>query len=112
MLAKWLLLFLEYDFKIVYKPSRSHLMVDALSRLPNQIEHVGVPDQTCDAHLFTLQLEWLQNMYEYLLKGVMPERFTTSQRQFLTQGAKPFVLQKVMYKFGQDNRFHRVLQLK
>jgi hypothetical protein len=35
-LAKWLLLFLEYDFKIVYKPSRSHLMIDALSRLPNQ----------------------------------------------------------------------------
>jgi hypothetical protein len=54
MLAKWLLLFLEYDFKIVYKPSRSHLMVDALSRLPNQIEHVGVLDQTCDVHLFTL----------------------------------------------------------
>jgi hypothetical protein len=31
----WLLLFLEYDFKIVYKPSRSHLVADALSRLPN-----------------------------------------------------------------------------
>jgi hypothetical protein len=25
-LARWLLLFLEYDFIIVYKPSRSHLM--------------------------------------------------------------------------------------
>ncbi len=34
-LTRWLLLFLEYDFKIVYKPSKSHLMVDALSRLPN-----------------------------------------------------------------------------
>jgi hypothetical protein len=30
-LVRWLLLFLEYDFKIVYKPGRSHLMVDALS---------------------------------------------------------------------------------
>jgi hypothetical protein len=53
-IAKWLLLFLEYDFKIVYKPSRSHLMADALSRLPNQAKLVGVPNQTTDVHLFTL----------------------------------------------------------
>jgi len=31
----WLILFIEYDSKIIYKPSRSHLMVDALNRLPN-----------------------------------------------------------------------------
>jgi hypothetical protein len=31
-LVKWLLLFMEYDFKIVYEPGRSHLTVDALSR--------------------------------------------------------------------------------
>ncbi len=100
------LLFLEYDFKIVYKPGRSHLMADALSRLPNQTEPVGIPDQTCDAHMFTLQPKWLQNVYEYLLEGVMLERFTTSQRQYLTQRAKPFVLQEgILYKFGQDNKF-------
>jgi hypothetical protein len=34
-LIRWLLLFIEYGFKIVLKPGRSHLMVDALSRLPN-----------------------------------------------------------------------------
>jgi hypothetical protein len=34
-LTKWLLLFLEYHFKIVYKPGRSHLMIDASNRLPN-----------------------------------------------------------------------------
>jgi hypothetical protein len=33
-IVKWLLLFLEYDFNFFYKPCRSHLMVDALSRLP------------------------------------------------------------------------------
>jgi hypothetical protein len=54
MLARWLLLFLEYDFKIVYKPGRSHLMPNALSRLPNHTEHVGLPNQTYDAHIFTL----------------------------------------------------------
>jgi len=57
---------MEYDFKIVYKPSRSHLMAYALNILPNQTEFVGVPDQTCDSQMFTLQPKWLQNVYEYL----------------------------------------------
>jgi hypothetical protein len=52
---RWLLLFLEYDFKIVYKPNRSHLIVNALNRLPNQAKPFNVPNQTTDAHLFTLQ---------------------------------------------------------
>jgi hypothetical protein len=105
-LAKWLLLFLEYDFKKFHKPSRSCLMADALSRLPNQIELVGIPNQTYGVHLFILQLEWLYNVYEYLLEGVMLERFTTSQRQYLAQRGKPFVLQKgVLYKFGKTTCF-------
>jgi hypothetical protein len=66
-LARWLLLFLEYYFKIVYKPGRSHLMVDALNRLPNQTKLVGILNQTCDVHMFTLQPKWLQSVYEYLL---------------------------------------------
>jgi hypothetical protein len=53
-IIRWLLLFLDYDFNIVYKPSRSHLMRDALSRLPNQVKLIGVFDQTTDVHLFTL----------------------------------------------------------
>jgi hypothetical protein len=51
-IVKWLL-FLEYDFKIVYKPSRFHLMANVLSRLP-------MCCQTTNTHLFTLQLEWLE----------------------------------------------------
>ncbi len=82
-LTRWLLLFMEYDFNIVYKLGKSHLMADALNRLPNQTKLVGVLDQTYDFHLFTLQHEWLHSVYEYILEGVMPERFTTSQRQYL-----------------------------
>jgi len=57
------LLFLECDFKIVYKLGRSHLMADTLNKLPNQVKLVGVLDQTIDAHLFILQLDWLQSVY-------------------------------------------------
>jgi hypothetical protein len=33
-ITKWLLLFLEYDFTIVYKP-KTHVVTDVLSRLAN-----------------------------------------------------------------------------
>jgi hypothetical protein len=33
-------------------------MADALNRLPNHTEIVGVANQTYDVHLFTLQPEW------------------------------------------------------
>jgi hypothetical protein len=51
-MIRWLLLFLEYNFTIVYKPSKIHVIVDALSRLPNIIEPTGVPNQTTYASLF------------------------------------------------------------
>jgi hypothetical protein len=42
-------------------------MVDALSRLPNHTKLIGIPNQTCDVHMFILQPEWLHNVYEYIL---------------------------------------------
>jgi hypothetical protein len=34
-IARQLLLFLEYEFTLVYKLSRTHVIIDVLSRLPN-----------------------------------------------------------------------------
>ena len=51
-IARWLLLFLKFDFKVVYKPGKTHHMADALSRLPNGEPPNGIPDQTADATLF------------------------------------------------------------
>jgi len=111
-LDKWLLLFLKYDFKIIYKPGRPHLITNTLNRLPNQIEPIGIPNQICDVHMFTLQLEWLHNVYEYLFEGVMLVKFTTSQRQYLTQRAEPFMLQEGIYtNMDKIIGFCQILQL-
>jgi hypothetical protein len=53
-IVRWLLLLLEYDFKIVYKLDRSHLMAYTLSRLLDQAKLVGVFDRTTNVHLFIL----------------------------------------------------------
>ncbi len=63
----WLLLFIEYDFTLVYKPGKIHVIADALSRLPNIIEPTSVSDQTIDASLIYTKLEWL-NDAKYFLK--------------------------------------------
>jgi hypothetical protein len=42
---------------------------------------------------------------------MMPNKFTTSQTEYLGQRVKPFVLQeKILYRFGQDNMFCWILQ--
>jgi hypothetical protein len=50
-ITRWLL-FLVYEFIIVYKPGRIHVVVDVLSILPNNSKPLGVPNQTLDASLF------------------------------------------------------------
>jgi hypothetical protein len=41
-ITRWLLLFLEYEFIVVYKPSRTHVVADALPRLLDSSEPLGV----------------------------------------------------------------------
>ncbi len=43
-ITRWLLLLLEYEFIIIYKPSRTHVVVDDLSILPDGSKPLGVPN--------------------------------------------------------------------
>ncbi len=65
-IVRWLLLFLEYDFIVMYELDKIHVVVDALSRLPNIIEPLGVRDQTTCASLFYMLPEWLKDVKEFL----------------------------------------------
>jgi hypothetical protein len=47
--VKWLLLFLEYNFTIVYKLGGTHVVIDSLSRLLNIIKPTIALDQTTNA---------------------------------------------------------------
>jgi len=51
-ITRWLLLFFNYDFIMVYKPSKTHVVTNALSRLPDNTKPIGVPNQTSYASLF------------------------------------------------------------
>jgi hypothetical protein len=61
-----MLLFLEYDFTIMYKPCKIHVVANALSGLSTITKPTCVHDQTVDASLFYTKLEWLNDLKEIL----------------------------------------------
>jgi hypothetical protein len=65
-ITKWLLLFLEYDFTVVYKLNKIHVVANALSILTNIIEPISVPNQTTNASLFYTKPECLKDVKEFL----------------------------------------------
>jgi hypothetical protein len=65
-IIRLLLLFLEYDFTVVYKPGKTHVVTDALSRLPNITKPIGVPNQTTYASLFYIEPKWLNDEHDRL----------------------------------------------
>jgi len=55
----WLLVFLEYEFTVVYKLGRTHVITNVLSRLLDSLEPLGVLDETMDASLFLIEPIWM-----------------------------------------------------
>ncbi len=50
----------------MYKLGRTHVVANALSKLLNIIELIGVPNQTIDASVFYIKPEWLNDVKEFL----------------------------------------------
>ncbi len=84
-IAKWSLLFPEYDFIVVYKPGITHVIVDALSRLLNIIEPTSVSNQTTYASLFYTGPEWLNDVKEFLKIGQLESTLLVQQKQRLVR---------------------------
>jgi len=54
-ITKWLLLFLEHEFTIIYKPSKTHVVTADLSKLLDSSKALEVLNQTADASLFSIE---------------------------------------------------------
>jgi hypothetical protein len=54
-IARWLLLFFEYDFIVIYKPGKIRVNAYALSKLLDTIELTRFPKQTISASLFFIE---------------------------------------------------------
>jgi hypothetical protein len=65
IITRWLLLFLKYDFMVVYKRGRTHVIIDALSRLLDIAKPISVPNRIINASLFYTKHEWLKDVKEF-----------------------------------------------
>ena len=95
-LARWLLLFLEFDFKVIYKPGKTHGVADVLSRNEGAEPATGIPDQTTDAQLFSMQPDWIHPIIDYYhtchecqKTGGLPKSIST--KLITTLPAEPFM---------------------
>jgi hypothetical protein len=93
-ITRWLLLFLEYEFTVVYKPNRTHVIADVLSILLNNLEPFDIQGQTMDTLLFFVKPIWMQEVKTYLGTGKMPKTLNLIHKQKLARKAKPFILKK------------------
>ena len=80
-----MLLLQDYDFEVVYKPGRSHVMAHHLSRIENEKDPSGVQDQFPDANLFMVQVQpfkdWRAFFMEYLTHRRLLSALATPQEQ-------------------------------
>jgi len=65
IITRWLLLFLKYNFIVMYKLGITNVVAIALSR-PRITKPINVPNQTIDVSLFYTKLEWLNNVKDFL----------------------------------------------
>ena len=108
-LARWLLLFLEFDFKVIYKPGKTHGVADALSCNEGPEPATRIPDQTSDAQLFSMQPDWIHPIIDYLQTGTFPPSMTKEARKHLAYRAIPFQLvQGKLYQQGKNSRLRQV----
>jgi len=59
-------IFLEYDLIVVYKPNKTHVIVDVLSKLPNVTKPLRIPEQTTNVNFFFTKPEWLNDVKMFL----------------------------------------------
>jgi hypothetical protein len=83
---------------------------NVLSKLPDNLEPLGVPNQIVDASLFSIKPMGMQEVKSYLETCHMLETLNLAQKQKLARKFEPFPLKEGKnYKVGQNNKLHKCL---
>ncbi len=95
------ILFLEYDFIILYKPCKIHVVADVLFKLLDTKKPRGIPRIDHKCQLVFHRPKWLNGVKNFLQIGQMEKSLSTRPKQRLAKRAKPFIMKNdVLYKMG------------
>ncbi len=90
--------FLEYVFWVVYKPSHFHFVVDVLFQLLNAIENSRVPNQIVNVIFLLLQLVQLLKIYDYFPTEIVLLRYFQEQKKMVLKALLFSLIQGQLYK--------------
>jgi hypothetical protein len=76
----------------VYKPCKTHVVVDALSRLLNITKPIDTFDQIIDASLFYKKHEWMNDVKAFLKIGQIERTLYVQHKLKLIMRVEPFTL--------------------
>jgi hypothetical protein len=87
---------------IIYKPSCTHYVANALFCLPHNTKPQGVPNQMVDAPLFSIQPFWMFNVKSYLHVRVFLENYPLGCKRKISLNALWFTLLEInLHYLGQ-----------
>ena len=93
-LARWILLLIEFDYTVQYKPGKMHLQVDHLSRLSTEASTEEVDDKFPNGRLFAMQKVPLWNSYiaEFLSTQAFPTNLDRNERHKIRVNSTNFAI--------------------
>jgi hypothetical protein len=109
-ICQWLLLFQEFDFKVIVKPAKLNTRPDHLSRVTNGEEPTNLEDTFPNAWLFLVQVmnDYFSDIIEYLSTGIVPKKINFTQRKNLVVRAVDYhLIVGNLYKMGENNILRR-----
>jgi hypothetical protein len=79
-ICRWLFLFQEFDFEVIFKPGKLNVEPNHLSRVTNGEEPTNLEDNFPDAQLFSVQVvdHYFVDISELLSTGLVPQDFITA----------------------------------
>ncbi|MCO5597252.1 hypothetical protein L7F22_051328 [Adiantum nelumboides] len=109
-ISRWLLILLEFDFTVVVRPSKKHLMADHLTRITNGEAPTGVDDNFPDTSLFMVETipEWSEKIVNFLVNGFSPKELRKDVAPRLIKECEPYsLIGGTLYKLGKDDILRR-----
>jgi hypothetical protein len=81
-ICRWLLLFQEFSFEVIFKLGRCNVETNHLSIIESGESGGEVDDQLPDAHLFRIEaiLEYLEDIATFLSTGACPETYSATHK--------------------------------
>jgi hypothetical protein len=109
-ICRWILLFQEYDFEIVFKPGRMKKGLDHLSWLEHGEEPTSLEDTLSDAQLLAIRKidDHFTEIVQFLSTRMTPSEYTiTKKKQLVVHAAVFSLIAGQLYKMRPNEILRR-----